>query len=134
MKLFSIGRIVVIACFLAFSGESFGQPDVMNAAEKDFKKADSEMNAVYQKALVELAQDSDHGKILIADFKKAQRAWLTFRDAEAACRAGVTSNGGSAYTMNYLANLTSLTLHRTKDLSELLLDKTLKHAMSIMDR
>jgi len=120
MNLFTTIRIVVIAWILAFAGQSFGQTDVVDAAEKEFKKADAEMNAAYQKVLSVLVKAPDHGKILIADLKKAQRAWLVFRDAEAAIRAGVSSGGGSAYSMDYLANLATLTEQRTKDLNRLL--------------
>lgn len=132
MNLFTTFRIVVIAWMLAFAGQSFGQPDVVDTAERDFKKADAEMNAMYQKVLSALAQDTDHGKIHIANLKKAQRAWLAFRDAEATARAGASSDGGSAYSMDYLANLKILTIYRTKELAELFLGKTLKNANELM--
>jgi uncharacterized protein YecT (DUF1311 family) len=42
-----------------------------------FKKADAELNRVYQQILASKATDADFLKA----FRQAQRAWISFRDA-----------------------------------------------------
>ena len=97
------------------SGSSTQQPSGDDQADQSFKAADAELNRTY-KLLQSHLQSAQQKK----DLTKAQKAWIAFRDSNAAFRAGVTSGGGSAYSMDYLANLTELTQQRNKQLKALL--------------
>ena len=108
-------------CFLAalllfsFCPGSAAQSEATSQAEVAFRQADRELNAVYASLLARAKR-----RKIIGDIKAAQRAWLDFRDKEASVRAGVTSHGGSAYHMDYLANRAELTRERTAQLRGLL--------------
>jgi uncharacterized protein YecT (DUF1311 family) len=81
----------------------------MNAeARADFKKADAELNKTYEAILAKLP-DAQSKELL----KQSQRAWLVFRDAEAAFAAG--PRGTMAPTLRY-ATMTELTEQRIKQL------------------
>ena len=83
------------------------RPDAARDA-KAFAKADRSLNAAYQKAFK--AQDEEGRKLLQA----AQRAWISYRDAEAALyRYFASKFGDSAVDIDVR---TKLTLERTKDL------------------
>ena len=71
------------------------------------------MNAVYQKILGEL-EPSESEKI-----KKAQRAWIAYRDADATARASIV-NFYQCCPGEYILNKTELTQERTKILQDLL--------------
>ena len=80
----------------------------MNAkARADFKKADAELNKTYETLLAKLPDAESKQKL-----KESQRAWLAFRDAEAAFAAG---GGTMAPTLRY-ATMTELTEQRIKQL------------------
>ena len=83
----------------------------MNAcADQDFQAADALLNKVYKDA----SKDLDaHALDLL---RKAQRAWITFRDAECTYET-VGDEGGSIQPMDYSLCLTRLTKFRTKELS-----------------
>jgi len=85
------------------------QAGMNQQAQKDFDKADRAMNAVYKKLLLTL--DANRQKKL----KAAQRAWLAFRDADAAFVAS-EAEGGSMQPMVYSGALTKRTDDRTKQL------------------
>ncbi|HEY3660565.1 MAG TPA: lysozyme inhibitor LprI family protein [Candidatus Udaeobacter sp.] len=83
----------------------------MNAeARADFKKADAELNKTYEAILVKLP-DAQSKELL----KQSQRAWLAFRDAEAALVADQAHGGTMAPTLRY-ATMTELTQQRIKQL------------------
>ena len=87
----------------------------MNAeAWADFKKADAELNKTYEAILAKLP-DAQSKELL----KQSQRAWLVFRDAEAAFAAG--PRGTMAPTIRY-ATMTELTEQRIKRLKTRLKD------------
>jgi len=80
----------------------------MNAqARKDFERVEAELNKIYQSLLVKLADTEAKNKL-----RESQRAWLAFRDAEAAFAAG---GGTMAPTLRY-ATMTELTEQRIKQL------------------
>src|SRR5271169_4799245 len=63
--------------------------DIQNCMDGEWKKSDAELNRVYQESLEKLKPDQ------AALLKKAQRAWLTYRDAQ--CEADYTMYvGGTA--------------------------------------
>ena len=53
-------------------------------------------------------------------FKEAQQKWLSFRDAEACFQAGLTSGGGSAYSIDYMSERLELTRERIRLLKKVL--------------
>ena len=75
MKFFLIAMLLMACPIAAFAQTQWEMND--QACEKA-KAADKELNRVYQQVLREYADK----KQFIANFKKAQRAWLAFRDAE----------------------------------------------------
>lgn len=93
----------------------------MNAcAGKDFEKADAELNEVWQNAIA-AAKEADAE--MTADgrpgheetLRKAQRAWIEFRDAQ--CEYdGFEARGGSMEPMLVSGCLAELTRQRTKQL------------------
>lgn len=106
--------------------------EATEAAGNSFQKADAELNTVDEKVIrlldsrISNASDNKNDRANLAnkhaktDLVKAQRAWITFREKEAAARAGVTSQGGSAYAMDYQANMTETTRQRIVQLELML--------------
>lgn len=87
------------------------QQEMNRQAEADAAVADKKLNAAYQKAMADL---DDEGKALL---KASQRAWLAYRDAEAA-RVADEMRGGSAAPLLYAGTLATLTKERTARLME----------------
>ncbi len=78
-------------------------------AAADYKKIDNELNVVYQKIIKSSNSRS------AANLRAAQRAWITFRDAEAKYKC-TDSEGGSMYPIDYNYALTNLTKQRIQQL------------------
>jgi uncharacterized protein YecT (DUF1311 family) len=90
----------------------------MNArAAADFKKADKELNAVYAKVMANLDDGAKE------HLRKSQRAWVAWRDAEAAFRADAEARGGSLWPLIHEGTRSRLTKERVKGLRELLIEK-----------
>jgi uncharacterized protein YecT (DUF1311 family) len=88
---------------------AMNQNDMNICASQDFDRSDAKLNKVY-KALVAKLEGKE-----IDQLKEAQRAWLTYRDAE--CRYTVRQNeGGSIYPTVWFGCLTQQTETRTKQL------------------
>ena len=96
-------------------GHPSDESDPRTAGEKWFKRADAELNRTYK-----LLQSRLESAQLKQELVKAQKAWIAFRDADAAFQAGITSGGGSAYSIDYMGNLAEMTEERTKELKALL--------------
>jgi uncharacterized protein YecT (DUF1311 family) len=105
---------------LTFCGARAADPDVdcknavtqmdMNiCADKDFQKADAILNKDYKDATKDL--DARTLDLL----RKAQRAWIAFRDTECTYETA-GSEGGSIQPMEYSLCLTRLTQMRSKEL------------------
>ena len=101
---------------------AMAQSDLNICAAQDWQAADEELNVVWPKALAALkAADAE----LPADLKggekallEAQRAWITFRDAE--CKAeGYPMRGGSAEPLLVYGCLSTLTRERTATLARI---------------
>lgn len=90
------------------------QTDMNNQAYKEWKKADDELNKVYSQILKKYKDD----KVFIAKFKKAELAWIKFKDAEieAIYPDEDKSNYGSVYPMCVNGIATEMTQQRTKEL------------------
>lgn len=85
--------------------------EMKQQAAAAFEKSDKAMNAAYQQLLKIL---NDEGKKRL---REAQRAWVTFRDAQ----AGFDSHhlaGGTLEGLEYTGSLNLLTQERTKRLLE----------------
>ena len=80
-------------------------------ADAAYKKADDALNAAYKETIRRLKGDAATTKLLV----QAQKAWLTYRDAECTF-ANVENAGGSIYPMVYAGCLKRLTTVRTNDL------------------
>lgn len=109
-------RILAIALLLTpFLSFSQTQGDANAEADAAFRKADRELNTVYQRILREYKADA----AFISRMKAAQRIWIQFRDAEMLARYPA-KNGrleyGSAFPMCWSTHLADLTAERTKQL------------------
>jgi uncharacterized protein YecT (DUF1311 family) len=102
------------------------QADMTNCAGQDFEKADKELNAVYKEAMAsQVALDKQSAEIspdyvgAVKALKKAQRAWIDYRDGE--CE-GVSyqAAGGTMQPMLELGCKADLTNKRIKELKELI--------------
>jgi uncharacterized protein YecT (DUF1311 family) len=83
----------------------------MNAqARAEFERADAELNKAYEALLAKLPDSESKEKL-----KQSQRAWLAFRDAEAAFAADQVRRGSMAPTLRY-ETMTELTQQRIKQL------------------
>ena len=70
--------LVVISAFNTSIGASYQTQSEMNEeACGRYKKADAELNRIYQRIMRDYAAD----KLFIEKMKVAQRAWIAFRDA-----------------------------------------------------
>jgi uncharacterized protein YecT (DUF1311 family) len=81
-------------------------------AANAFRKADKELNEIYQKILVEYKTDT----VFVKNLKQSQRFWIQFRDAELAMKYPEREEGyyGSVHPMCVAMYLTQLTEERIK--------------------
>lgn len=102
------------------------QADMNQCAYLDFEKADKELNRVYKQALAaqveadkEAAEMNEAYVGAVKALKKAQRAWIDYRDGH--CDGvGYEAVGGSMQPMLIEGCRTQLTQARTKELKELI--------------
>ena len=66
--------------------EAISTKDMQDGMDNEWKKSDADLNRVYQESLKKLKPEQ------AAFLKKAQRAWLTYRDAE--CEADYKMSAG----------------------------------------
>jgi uncharacterized protein YecT (DUF1311 family) len=92
------------------------QPEMNDCANQEFGAADKEMNDVYAKVMASMKGDADG----IASFKKAQRAWVAFRDAEVAALYPGGPDAGSLTPMCGSLEMAHLTRQRTAELKRIL--------------
>jgi len=90
------------------------QAQMTRSAVDDFAKADRELNRVY-KALIGRLDPTGRQKLI-----KAQRAWLIFRDADAALAGDIEARGGSMEPMLVAFRKQELTEVRTGDLRRMI--------------
>jgi uncharacterized protein YecT (DUF1311 family) len=98
--------VMVVSCNAAYSQS---QPEMNEKFQADFEKADARLNAVYKKTLATL--DAEGKKKLVA----AERAWVAYRDAEAAFEAD-SERGGSMAPLIYSQTCLELTVARIEQL------------------
>lgn len=114
-------RIFLSACLVLLAGASAARAQecdrgddsqqMMNiCAAEDYQAADAKLNQAYQDLIS--SDDADDKKLL----QVAQRAWISFRDAECA-HSTAASSGGSIHAMEVSQCLTRLTNDRIKQLA-----------------
>ncbi|MDB5556224.1 MAG: putative urease-associated protein [Rhizobium sp.] len=102
------------------------QADMNQCAYQDFEKADKELNAVYRQALKSQEEADKEAAEIGPDYvgavkalKKAQRAWIDYRDGH--CDGvGYEAVGGSMQGMLISGCQATMTTARTKELRELI--------------
>lgn len=106
-----IATVVFLAHCISTPPASAQDQGTMNMeARASFEKADKEMNHIYAKLMAKLDAEGQR------KLKAAQRAWLTFRDAQADLDADTVARGGTLYTQIYEGTRAALTETRVKDL------------------
>jgi uncharacterized protein YecT (DUF1311 family) len=113
MKQHLIGLVLLIAALVAFltsHANAQSQAEMNRQAAKDFHKADAELNSTYAALMAKLPDAESKRKL-----KESQRAWLVFRDAEAAFEADEARGGTMAPILRY-ETMTELTRQRIKQL------------------
>lgn len=91
------------------------QATMNECAKMSYEASDAELNRLYRQIEQRLGDDADTKRLLI----KAQRAWVSFRDAECGFSASAVE-GGSAYPMTYNGCLDGLTQKRVTDFQQYL--------------
>jgi uncharacterized protein YecT (DUF1311 family) len=86
------------------------QAAINSQARTEFLPADAELNKTYETLLANLPDDKSREML-----KNRQRAWLAFRDAEAAFAADQARGGSMAPTIRY-ETMAELTQERIKQL------------------
>jgi len=131
-------KILLTTMFLLVSSISYatestieckedGTQQEMNVcAYDDFKKADKELNSVYN----ELRKVKKEDKLFFKNLKKAQKAWIVFRDldlkAQFTCKSGnMAECFGSMYNLSFHSAKMELTKQRVITLKGILAEATL---------
>jgi uncharacterized protein YecT (DUF1311 family) len=91
----------ILVCLCAIS-QCIGQDEVKQTLDQALKQADANLNNVYAK-VCRLLNERE-----LETMKKAQRSWLGYCNAEASMLAGVTSEGGSSYSNDFIHEKTRL--------------------------
>ena len=102
------------------------QSDLNQCSYEEYKTADKELNAVYKQALKSEAEVDQGAAEMGPDYvgavkalKKAQRAWIDYRDGH--CEGmGFAAVGGSMRPLLVNGCMTTLTTNRIKELRELM--------------
>ncbi|OCP02396.1 MULTISPECIES: lysozyme inhibitor LprI family protein [unclassified Ensifer] len=99
------------------------QPDLNACAYQEYEAADTELNRVYKQAMTAvhtIDNERDGADVgAVEALKKAQRAWITYRDGQCEL-AGFQARGGQAEPMLVSGCLSELTQKRTAELKEFL--------------
>ncbi|MCT4673791.1 MAG: DUF1311 domain-containing protein [Prolixibacteraceae bacterium] len=109
-------RIIVsiIFCMCCSFGFAQTQFEMNMEAAASYRKADKELNLVYNQIVEEYQTDT----LFINCLRKSQRLWIKFRDAELRVRFPHTEHRyyGSVYPLCKYGLLEELTRYRTKTL------------------
>jgi len=103
-RLFARRAAVILSlCISVMRVQAQTQAGMNAQARAEFERADSERNKTYEALLTKLSDTESKQKL-----KESQRAWLAFRDAEAAFAADQLRGGSMAPTIRYetMAELT----------------------------
>ena len=109
----SIGLALGVAALHPVRVQAQSQAEMNRTAAEDFEQADARLNKVYDQVLHSLdAQGQEK-------LKTAERAWVSFREAESALAADV-ARGGTMAPLLGSARSTELTQQRIADLKKML--------------
>ncbi len=113
-----VRRVALLVSLLVPIAQMHAQTQAaMNAQVRaEFEQADAELNKTYEALLAKLPDAESKQKL-----KESQRAWLAFRDAEAAFAADQARGGSMAPTLRY-ETITERTRQRIKQLNTRLTD------------
>jgi uncharacterized protein YecT (DUF1311 family) len=111
-KLQRILFLLLLVISLPAAGQN--QAELNDEAFKSYKKADKELNRIYQQVLTEYRSDS----LFIKNLKNSQRIWITFRDAELKVKYPETDPNayGTSHSMCLSIYIEKLTIERIKTL------------------
>lgn len=119
-RLSELAPLFILSFLLSVGGTSVAhaacnnpqtQTEMNICAHEDYKVVDAELNAIYSRSITGLSQS--HQSAL----KKAQRAWISYRDL--ACHSfGLSTEGGSMQSMLVSNCLADLTRQRIKILAD----------------
>ena len=114
-----VRRVALLVSLLVPIAQMHAQTQAaMNAQVRaEFEQADAELNKTYEALLAKLPDAESKQKL-----KESQRAWLTFRDAEAAFVADQTRGGSITPTIRY-ETMAELTQQRIKQLKNRLTEE-----------
>jgi uncharacterized protein YecT (DUF1311 family) len=116
-RLFAQRAVMLISLFVPIAQMHAQTHVAMNAqARAEFERADADLNKTYEALLAKLPDAETKEKL-----KQSQRAWLAFRDAEAAFAADQARGGSMVPTLRY-ETMTELTQQRIKQLKARLTD------------
>ena len=107
----------VALLFVVCNASAQTQTEMNDSACAKYKKADAEMNAVYQQVLNKYKNETQ----FVSKFKAAQRAWIAFRDAHLESlypEPNKLQAHGSVNPVCRCSVLTELTAERTKQLKQ----------------
>jgi uncharacterized protein YecT (DUF1311 family) len=113
MKQYVISLALLIAVSVAFPtshANAQSQAEMNHPAAKDFERVDAGLNSTYVALMAKLPDAESKRKL-----KESQRAWIAFRDAEAAFAAD-QFRGGSAAPVLRWTSMTETTEQRIKQL------------------
>ena len=105
--------ILTVFAFICFSSSSFSQTGERELYS-EYKKADKELNTVYNKLKNKL-EISDKTALI-----NSQKAWLKFRDLNCTFTSKVDSEGGIIANKIEIDCLTETTLERVKELKKII--------------
>lgn len=105
--------VIFVLCSWACTAQT--QLEMNVEAYNAYMSADSQLNRVYNKILAEYREN----KSFITHLKKAQRAWIVFRDAQVDARfpPEERANYGSVFPLCHSMYLQELTETRINDLN-----------------
>lgn len=103
-----------LSFFIAVTANCQTQAEMNKEAATDYRKADAELNKVYQQIMEEYADDPT----FLAALRTSQRNWITFRDSELKMKYPEREPGwyGSIQPMCVSYYLAELTNERTTKL------------------
>jgi uncharacterized protein YecT (DUF1311 family) len=116
MPLVAIFKQILFLLFLYFGSLAAAQNQAELNAEalKSYKKADMELNKIYQQIQKEYISDT----VFLKNLKASQRTWITFRDAELKMKYPETDPTayGTSHSMCLSIYMEKLTKERIKTL------------------
>jgi uncharacterized protein YecT (DUF1311 family) len=125
-KIICLGFFLVLPLSISGQQQTVGESCLEKAASQtemnicaaeDFRRADTELNLVYQQLLQKYSGD----KVLVQKLRLAEEAWIKFREAQAAALYGERDQfSGSVYPMCRAMGMTRLTMERVEDLKRML--------------